>query len=87
MCLGTVRRYAASINCLFDPANGRRSDSVDRQALEERTVSRIVTQDSQQLINTRLGNAGTCCNGSSCMGGAEPCRSPVYLLAEDKDAG
>lgn len=23
----------------------------------------------------------------SCMGGAEPCRSPGYLLAADKDAG
>jgi hypothetical protein len=87
MCLGTARRYAAPINGLLDPANDRRSDSVDRQGLGERTVSRIVTQYSQQLIVTRPGNARTCCNGSSCMGGAEPRRSPGYLLAEDKDAG
>jgi hypothetical protein len=87
MCPGTARRYAAPIDGLPYPANECRPDSVDRQALEERTVSRIVTQDNQLLIVTRPGNAKTCLNGSSCMGGAESCRSLVYLLAEDKDAG
>lgn len=60
MCLGTARCCAAPINGLLNPANDCRADSVDEQALEERPVSRIVTQDSQLLIITRPGNARTC---------------------------